>query len=56
MPQSKAHLYFDVAALCSEDYCENGGLCIVLELSGDRYCSCPSGFGGERCQIGEYLG
>ena len=43
--------YSSFLAICPDDYCQNGGICIVLDQSERRFCSCPSGYGGDRCEI-----
>jgi len=36
--------------ICTADYCLHGGVCSVNAVSGDRVCSCPNEYTGDRCQ------
>lgn len=35
---------------CSSSPCQNGGKCV--ELISGYYCSCATGYNGDRCEIG----
>ena len=34
----------------SEGYCQNGGLCFIVEDVGVIACQCPDHYGGKRCE------
>ena len=34
----------------SEGYCQNGGICFIVEDVGVIACQCPDHYGGKRCE------
>ena len=34
----------------SEGYCQNGGICFIVEDVGVIACQCPDPYGGKRCE------
>ena len=42
-----------LASICESKPCQNSGVCVPDNASGNRTCSCPAGFSGSNCETAQ---